>query len=546
MPSASSELGNARAPLTFCSSANTLTGANLGYVQTLFSNVVGCGIPGASGESSSQCSAVTLVQSPQYMVSQQIAPIVNLAVMALQLCNTIAEFQNDTAANGCISDWLSPPSMPTDFCTAAAGGTTQLNAALPLDVLLEYVDQLVYNASSGGLPWYFYMWRNYDDSTSSFSPAQNGLVDKGDIFDGEKSYGKPIYGFPYDKSTSPILPPLWINLGTQVIAPEGSALIAASFSPLECAWCLVTDNNGASDSNYNLLNMAMLSTPIIQSVSAGIAFGAPTWEAMANPGGSGLSASALEGLPTNCFQPNLDLSTSGIGSYEMYDSFSGTLYSNIPSANTQAACAINPQYISLMPVTVPINYVVVGIGFTMWQCSNYPAAASGQSPNMVLGLQLVGREVVYNNVTNEITWDGLNIAFSNNGYCGSSILAGTAGGHGTPKDVASTVYGPNNGYYPPADADSNPSANSSYPTYTHYDALQVYGDVSVSKWEQGSTKKDPINQGIPQTGNFFWADDITATSGPATPAFVQGAAFWIKGNRISIGTISAGSFFSMP
>ncbi|KAG1662205.1 hypothetical protein FOA52_015831 [Chlamydomonas sp. UWO 241] len=522
MPSASSVTGNARSPSSYCSSVNTFAGGNLGYVQTLFSNVVGCGSPGANGESSSQCSAVTLAQSPQYMVSQQISVVVNQAVMAMQLCNTIAEYQNDTASNGCSSEWMDPPYMPNDFCTGFASGSTQLNAAVPFEVLLEYVDALVYNASSGGLPWWFYMWRNYDTTTSYFAPAQNGLLGSGNILDQTPSYSNTFYGFTWvSASVEDIIPPLWINLGMQVIAPEGYALTAASFSPMECTWCGATKQS--SSGNYNLLNMAMLSAPIVVSASTGISFGARSWEAIANPGG--LTASALLGLPTNCYQPNL----------AWYEDNGYIKYDNIPSSGTREACAINPQYISLMPVTVPINYVVVGIGFTMWQCANYPAAMSGQSPNMVLGLQLVGREVVYDNVTNEITWGGLNTAFSNNGYCGSSIIAATTAGSGIDKSP-STVTGPFNGFYPPADADSNPSASSSYPAYTHYDALQVYGNLAIG----------PVNAAIAQTGNFFFADDITATTGPATPAFVQGAAFWIKNNRISIGTISAGSFFGLP
>ncbi|KAG1662195.1 hypothetical protein FOA52_015821 [Chlamydomonas sp. UWO 241] len=528
MPSASSVTGNARSPSSYCSSVNTFAGGNLGYVQTLFSNVVGCGSPGANGVSSSQCSAVTLAQSPQYMVSQQISVVVNQAVMAMQLCNTIAGFQNDTASNGCSSAWMSPPYLPTNFCTAFASGSTQLDAAVPFEVLLEYVDALVYNASSGGLPWWFYMWRNYDMSASYFVPAQNGLLGSGNVLDQEPGYGNPFFGFSWVAlNPDSIIPPLWVNLGTQVIAPEGYALTAASFSQLECSWCGASGVFIESSGNYNLLNMAMLSAPISQSASTGISFGVPTWEVMANPGGSGLLASALEGLPTNCYQPNL----------AWYEDNGYVVFDNIPSAGTQAACAINPQYISLMPVTVPINYIVVGIGFTMWQCSNYVAAASGQSPNMVLGLQLVGREVVYDNVTNEITWGGLSTAFPNNGYCGTSIIAATTAGNGTPKNVASTLNGPFNGYYPPADADSNPSASSSSPTYTHYDALQVYADVSIIDY--GGSNKDADTVGIPATGNFFYVDDITATSGPATPAFVQGAA-------LSIGTISAGSFFGLP
>ncbi|KAG1662204.1 hypothetical protein FOA52_015830 [Chlamydomonas sp. UWO 241] len=382
MLSASSVMGNARTPSSYCNSVNTFAGGNLGYVQTLFSNIVGCGNVGANGESGSP------LQCPQYMVSQQISVVVNQAVMALQLFNTIAEYQNDTASNPCSSEWMTPPNMPTDFCTAFASGSTQLDAAVPSKVLLGYVNALVYNSSSGGLPWYFYMWRKYDTSTSYFAPVQNGLLGKGNVLSGEPSSANGWFGFPYGNYNSAIIPPPWVNLGKQV---------------------------------------------------------------------------------------------------------------------------------------------------------------------------------VYDNVTNEITWGGLNEAFSNNGYCGSSILAATA-----DPGIASNLNGTYNGCYPPADADSNPSAsssyngteilvtssaallgpglgdeNASYPKFTHYDVLQVYGDVFTEGFLTSSQKIKSIEVGVPANGNWFFADDITATNGPATPAFVQGAAFWIKNNKISIGTISAGSFFGL-
>ena len=92
------------------------------------------------------------------------------------------------------------------------------------------------------------------------------------------------------------------------------------------------------------------------------------------------------------------------------------------------------------------------------------STGTAYGPNLVLGLELIGQEVLYNSTSGEISW-GATTTYSNAGYCGSSVLtAGSAQSSGSPT-VSSGTY---SGYYPPSDSDS---ANAQ--TFTQYDVLQV-------------------------------------------------------------------------
>lgn len=112
-------------------------------------------------------------------------------------------------------------------------------------------------------------------------------------------------------------------------------------------------------------------------------------------------------IPSGCYQPSLPVSSTN----------KHVPFAYAPSADQ--ACAVNPQYISLAPVVVPKGFVVVGFGMTIWKCDNYPGVGS-YGPNPVLGLQLVGREMIVFS-SGKVAW-GPNVTFDNKGYCGSKIL----------------------------------------------------------------------------------------------------------------------------
>lgn len=536
LPMLGSSTGSAPTPSDFCSSLSVLSPGNLGYVATLFSNIVGCGTANSTGATNT-CGAQTLAQSPQYIASLLFNPLVNRALLSGQVCNNIALHQNSSS---CDSSWNTPPYFDLGYCNAYSPG---LNNEVALDAVEAYTDALVYNASTGGLPWYFYMWRNYDMSTGAFSPAQQGLLDSTGPLYNEPSWANAVFGFNIGEPDDVVMPttvkglytwlnttipPLMANLGVQIVAPQGQFLVAASFQAAVNPWMMYYsfeatgrdwDGQGPIDKsgNSNLLNMAMLSATLTPGGASGftLSLSNASWIAMPVAGGSSPPDSMFSGLPSNCYQPNLPY-------------YAGSW---IPQANTPAACALNPQYISLMPTTVPINYVVVGIGFIQWQCSNYQGVAEGYGPNMVLGLELVGREVIYDNVTNEITF-GEDSNFSNYGYCGSSTIPASL----PCTESSPTVWPPEGNFYPPSDQATQPQSNGAYPTGTHYDALQLYSNVvypsymdfACKGYSRPSACRHTSLAGTPSGTAYFYADDITSTNGPDTPSLVQGAAFWIK------------------
>ena len=127
----------------------------------------------------------------------------------------------------------------------------------------------------------------------------------------------------------------------------------------------------------------------------------------------------------------------------------------------------------------------MGLGFTLWVCSNYPPVGTGSGgifdgvSNPVMGLQVVGRSILVSSNGSYI-WNSAVQTFDNSGYCGTNLLFGSKTGSYTDYHNPSGLLGnggpySNNGFYPPlGNAD-----------FEQYDAFQVFSGLETSGAQQG-------------------------------------------------------------
>ena len=77
-----------------------------------------------------------------------------LPLLPVQVCNNIAIYNNQSCPT-------STPALVANFCTMST--TNSVPGAQGLNyvasVLVNYTNTLVYNASAGSVPWWYYMWR---------------------------------------------------------------------------------------------------------------------------------------------------------------------------------------------------------------------------------------------------------------------------------------------------------------------------------------------------------------------------------------------------
>lgn len=563
--SSSSVVGNAPPVSQFCTNIASVSGSFTGAVQVLLQLIVSCGDGGDSNygytdssASNVQCAPAATAQSPQLLLASTMSSILSTALQVSQVCNNIASYQNSSS---CASSDLTASfdgSFPSDFCNTFNPG---LNNDVSLTTVIDYATVLTYNAStrspSGsetGIPWSYYMWRSYQTS-NYFSPSQNGLLGGSGVLSSEPSWANAAYGAMWysngDFKASTFAPSLFSNLNAMTIAPEGSVLLAASFVPTSCPWAACFYENIYNDKNgyTNLLNIASRTAQVTIDGAGAYSFVTNAgWAAnpvddstppIGSAAGASVPESVYAGVPNDCpFPYNYytgsedNVVTENNGIWNQYAS-------GRPALPDEASCVLNPQYVSLMPVTMPVDYVAVGIGLVMWTCPNYPGAYSGANPGPVLGLQLAGRQILYNVTTGEASWGNV-VKFDNKGYCGSAILQAT----NPISSSTPTMQGPVSGFYP-ALGSVNPASDN----FIHYDVLQVYSDgvlnsIDLSTCTGGCIDCCPQGTGMWYGGTgFFYAQDITNTDGPAQPAFVQGASFWLNHNQLAIGTISAGSLY---